>query len=289
MKDIEKNENDTSTVELTCETRNRTFSTKLPIASHDENIVNLLIATKAQDVVAAYQAVRSQLEPHCQVVILSNGMGYHNQIAQQLPKGQTFAAVCTDGAWLRTKNHVVHAGKGTTKIGIVSPTDATPASDKGLHKDKQELLLEQLLQSLRPKHWDVQTSTTTEAILLEKLTINAAINGLTAIHNCNNGKLLENHKAKASLDSLITEITAIIIKAEHRELAASLEKRVHLVIKKTADNYSSTYTDIKLGRRSEIDFINGYVIALAEELGAKCEENQAIVQAVQALENKMQH
>ena len=47
---------------------------------------------------------------------------------------------------------------------------------------------------------------------------------------------------------------------------------------------SSMWEDLELGRRSEVDFINGEVVALARSLGRQAPINQRMVELIRAAE-----
>lgn len=59
-----------------------------------------------------------------------------------------------------------------------------------------------------------------------------------------------------------------------------LEKMVLHVAKMTAENKSSMLQDVRAGRETEIDYINGYLVARGEQFGLKCEQNRALIKMV---------
>ena len=58
------------------------------------------------------------------------------------------------------------------------------------------------------------------------------------------------------------------------------------VCRKTATNISSMLQDIRAGRRTEIDAINGAVVAAGRRFGLATPANQALLAEIKALEGK---
>ena len=66
--------------------------------------------------------------------------------------------------------------------------------------------------------------------------------------------------------------------------SASQFKQVLAVIFDTRENYSSMHQDIKHGRKSEIEQINGYVVTLGEANGIDVTGNKSLLQQILAIE-----
>lgn len=233
-------------------------------------INNLIVSTKANQVLDAAQSIADHIAPGARIVLLLNGMGFQQAVIAKFSNCQVFAGVTTDGAWLKQPFDVVQAGKGVTTLGALSSAART-----------QDLAA--LLHDLRNTGLLLKTTATIGKVLLEKVMVNAAINGLTAIHNCPNGKLLEIPAARAQLRRLVEELQTVLQASNEEQLAALLPRTVQQVIEHTAQNFSSTYQDVKHRRQTEIDFINGYVCKLGQQLGVDTPCNQEIVAAIRAL------
>jgi len=59
-----------------------------------------------------------------------------------------------------------------------------------------------------------------------------------------------------------------------------LETIVLDVAEKTAKNTSSMLQDVRAGRATEIDYINGYIVKRGKEQGVDCEINEKLVRLV---------
>ena len=118
--------------------------------------------------------------------------------------------------------------------------------------------------------------------LWQKLAINCVINPLTTVHNIKNGELLK-PQYRSAIESLLEEFF-LVTDAEKLPLEkAQITKQVWSVIKKTADNYSSMHQDVMHNRKTEIDYINGCLLALAAKYNIDVKFNQSLVTEIKKL------
>ncbi|SMY29818.1 unnamed protein product [Zymoseptoria tritici ST99CH_1A5] len=126
---------------------------------------------------------------------------------------------------------------------------------------------------------------------LEKLAVNSIINPLTALLDARNGAVLGSssfHLVRTA--RMLLAETSLVMRSlpelrhlpnvEWRFSAKRLEKLYTIVAKKTAGNVSSMLADVRAGRRTEIEYINGYIVRRGEELGVKCVVNYSFMQMV---------
>jgi 2-dehydropantoate 2-reductase len=221
----------------------------------------LLVSTKAQHTLAAVAAIENQLTKNATVLVLQNGMAV-KKLSPLLPSQQVIAATTTDGAYRSAPMSVVHAGKGETWFG----------GD------------ESLLAMLPTDYLTIKYCNDIDTRLWQKLAINCAINGLTAIYRCRNGELLNNPEAVSRMQNLCNEVIAVATAMGLSAAVNQLSVKVVETLRTTANNYSSMYQDIAHKRSTEINFINGYICELANKNGITCDENQYIVDTIKQLE-----
>jgi 2-dehydropantoate 2-reductase len=144
----------------------------------------------------------------------------------------------------------------------------------------------------------VVTSSEIKVAQLLKLVVNTIINPLTAIFDCKNGEVLEGPRGEL-IRLLIKEIGPIVrslVPPESQFLVDDLDpqgktlmfaddsliRRARLTAIKTGANTSSMLQDVRCGRQTEIDYINGYVVSHGERLGRQCHNNKALVDMVRS-------
>jgi 2-dehydropantoate 2-reductase len=121
-----------------------------------------------------------------------------------------------------------------------------------------------------------------QQILWQKLVINCAINPLTAIDNVNNGALAAD-KYTQNINEIIGETIAVAKKVNVELDFESTRNKVYQVIQSTGANYSSMYQDINANKKTEIDFITGYIVKLAKQFDVATPMSDLLYQQVQTL------
>jgi 2-dehydropantoate 2-reductase len=124
---------------------------------------------------------------------------------------------------------------------------------------------------------------------LEKLAINCIVNPLTVLLDARNGALLYNYALTRTMRLLLSEISLVIRSLPELQYIPNVQSRfdpgrletlVVGVANKTRDNVSSMLADVRAGRQTEIDYINGWIVQRGEELGVRCLMNYMLMQMV---------
>ncbi|BCV50577.1 ketopantoate reductase family protein [Shewanella algae] len=228
----------------------------------------LLVTVKAYQVEAALEPLLPKLHPDCRILLLHNGLGPHQSLAAKLNGRPLSLGTTSQGALKLSSNHIRQTGSGLTQIGDL------------IGAPMPEVMKTVLLNTIPGSQW---SDTILEA-LWQKLAVNAVINPLTAIHRVNNGAL-----AAPEFEGTICAILDELLQVAKQEGIAltfdTLHARVKEVIRLTAANYSSMYQDLKHGRKTEIDYINGYLQQRAEQYGLTLPINSELLAQIKALES----
>lgn len=233
-------------------------------ASAPGPVEHLLVCTKSHLTLAAMTPLLSSLPAGVPVVLLQNGMGAEDELAAQRPDLCLLPAITTDGVWRRDRDTLVLAGHGDTWLGELRHEDSTRA----------QAIATELGMAFAPdiarRRW-------------LKLAMNCAINPLTARYRCRNGELLHKPEALAVMREVCGEVAAVM-RAEG--LAADAEELFRLACaaaEKTSANISSMRADIEAGRRTEIEYLNGYIVRRAQQHGLAAPVNAELREEVQRM------
>lgn len=239
-----------------------TFSKVMPT----DGVDLILITTKAYQVNEAISPWLHTIT--APIILLHNGMGAVTNLALN-KQHQVMLATTTHGALLE-QDKLTHTGLGLTVIGNYQQTTSLQLTEC------QALLND----ALSP----VKTHPTIQQPLLLKLAINCVINPLTALNQCQNGKLQAN-EFQLQIDLLISELQQVIplIEPTWIHTQETLKETIMDVVIATAENYSSMAQDVKFKRQTEIDFINGYIVREGKKLGINMAENEKMWNRVNAL------
>ncbi|OCL04431.1 6-phosphogluconate dehydrogenase C-terminal domain-like protein, partial [Glonium stellatum] len=124
---------------------------------------------------------------------------------------------------------------------------------------------------------------------LEKLAANSVINPLTVLLDARNGALLYNYALTRVMRLLLSEISLVLRSlpelqhipgVAHRFDPGRLETLVVGVANRTRENVSSMLADVRTGRRTEVEYMNGWVVRKGEEMGVQCVMNFMVKEMV---------
>ncbi|TNH96169.1 2-dehydropantoate 2-reductase [Aeromonas sobria] len=227
-------------------------------------IKRLLVMTKASQVIAALTPLAGKLDAAVPIVLLHNGMGIAEQVVEMFPHNPVIAGVTSHGA-MRCGHFVFrHTGKGETWLGPLNEAAKAHAA-----------LADDLATALGQAGWDEQVL----ARQWQKLAINCAINPLTALYKLKNGELAGPRFADV-LQQICVEVADVMCAEGIATTAEELQRRAMTVVELTADNHSSMYQDMDLGRETEIEAITGFLLSKAAKHGIAVPVNQGLYQAI---------
>ncbi len=235
--------------------------------ANDRDLV--LVLVKTYDTVAALAAIGKALSSEGVILTLQNGIGAFDVLDEAYP-GRVLLGTTTIGAMSVGKGKVRHTGNGTTSLGEIDGA-VTPRAQK----------VADILS--RMDAGPVHTTDNALGGAWSKLMVNAAINAPATLLRVRNGDL-----PTAAGQKLIHEIVAEGVAVAHakdiRLLQDDPEAFVLKVCEMTAPNLNSMFQDIAAGRRTEIQYINGAIVAEGERLGTSVAVNRALTLLIRTLE-----
>jgi 2-dehydropantoate 2-reductase len=209
----------------------------------------ILVSVKTLDTAATGVALKGV---SCKVISLQNGVDN----AEQLCAAGLDAHPCVVyvGCSMAGPGHVFHTGRGDLAVGPLLREQATVFEAAGIPCRVTERI---------------------DAELWRKLILNCAYNALSALTRCRYGQIAEFEGTRRILIGAVEETIAVAnaigITFDEDMVAASiaLAGPLHATV-------SSTAQDIALGRKTEIDSLNGYVARRGRELGVATPVNEML-------------
>jgi 2-dehydropantoate 2-reductase len=113
-----------------------------------------------------------------------------------------------------------------------------------------------------------------------KLAVNAVVNPLSVVLQAQNWVIAD--PAHDDMKTLILEEVLAVAAAEGIPLFLDVNFINRFI---SSDNYSSMYQDIKRGRKTEIDYLNGAIVRLADYYNIPVPVNRFVVNLIKALES----
>ncbi|MHC1581828.1 MAG: ketopantoate reductase family protein [Candidatus Syntropharchaeia archaeon] len=226
----------------------------------------ILFTVKSYDTEKAARELR--IEKDTTVLSLQNGMGNEEKIASIIGEEHVLGGITSYGALFVEPGHIKHTGIADTFIGELNG-EITQRAKKICEMFKDAGIKTEITDNIREKIW-------------EKLVINVGINAPTSICRIKNGMLLEIPEMKWIMEKAVEEAVEVA-KRMGIKITNPLEKVID-VATKTRENESSMLQDIKKGKRTEIDAINGIIVELGEKFGIPTPVNRTLFSLVKGIE-----
>lgn len=230
-------------------------------AIHDADVI--LFCVKSTDTIATATQAKPYLSDHAVILSLQNGVENAELIRSVLPH-QVIPAVVYVATEMVGDGHVKHNGRGELVIGSSSDS---------------ELIASVLSAAAIP----TQVSENVIGALWAKLIVNCAYNALSAITQLPYGQLVQQEGVPRMMEELVVECLAVASAAGVVVLGDSRANVKQIAIT-MAEQTSSTAQDLARGKRSEIDFLNGYVDRQGQLHQVSTPVNHALTSLVKMLE-----
>lgn len=208
-------------------------------------------------------------KPDTMIICYQNGLGHMEKLEQFIPKKQLLYAVTTEAALKTGRTGFTHTGKGKTVIGNA----------------EHNAVLSKTVNLLNEAGFHTELSKNIESFIWNKLLINACINPLTALFNVTNGELPKQNHWLELMKTLLAEGLSVSRRL-NVDIDEAIENQLMTVCRQTGHNRSSMLQDLTNHKQTEIDYINGSIVRLADELGIEVPVQRAVWQMIKGLESR---
>ncbi|MED1951606.1 2-dehydropantoate 2-reductase [Brevibacillus centrosporus] len=208
-----------------------------------------------------------KLPADARVIALQNGLGHEEQLSNVLSERQCFFAINTEGARRLSATEVAHTGSGLLRIGPwVKRGVADPVINSFIATAISAGMNVQLEESIKPFAW-------------KKLMANALINPLTALFDIPNGALLDSPDTLKLMRELFEEASAVAF-ANGQKMGETDWQEIVTICRNTSRNHSSMLQDVKRQKRTEVESINGYLVARGKEAGISTPLHEVLLRLI---------
>ncbi|KAJ8121576.1 hypothetical protein O1611_g10066 [Lasiodiplodia mahajangana] len=260
---------------------------------HKYPIKHLIVATKTYTTASAIGLVKGRLGKDSSILFLQNGMGTVDEVSASIfsdPKSRPsyWAGVCSCGIYSTSQFTVVYAGRGSMVLGPVREASEESLTCPPTSPAPRDFMIQRLLETPGLEA-TLATPDQIKEAQLRKLVVNAVINPLTAVFQCDNSDLFSQSSRFALARTLVEEagdiVRAILPRASRESENSRFSNKkllafLRMVAEATGKCKSSMLQDIQAGRRTEIDHINGYLALQGRRHGLACVNNDRLIDMV---------
>jgi 2-dehydropantoate 2-reductase len=239
----------------------------------DEAADLIVLFTKTFHTEAALGGIKRVIGETTRVMTLQNGLGNDEAVARHVPRERVIVGVSTLPSDLLGPGRVRSHGEGGSKIYPASGDDTAFA------REVADLLTRGGLPTvLEP---DIQAAIWSKAIF------NAAMNTLCALTRRTPGFLGAHEESKALIRAVVLEgVAAANASGVAIEARPILDLTV-VSVTDHADHEASMLQDVKAGRRTEVDAINGAIVRAAQPAGVPTPVTETLWRLVKLEEAKL--
>jgi 2-dehydropantoate 2-reductase len=233
----------------------------------------LIVFVKAIHTAEAMATADALIESNTLVLSLQNGLGNLETIADKVGPDRVIAGVTYEGARTVGPGHVYHQVKASTVIGALegNPTDRIMA----------------IADTFRRSGLPTDVKKDVQGLVWSKAVINISVNALTAITGLKFSEIVASLEATKILEHTIDECVQVTRKLGVKlDYDADPHGHIKAHLQRIGPNKSSMLQDMENGRKSEIEALNGKLVAYGRQLGIPTPFNELLTYLIQTIERK---
>ena len=234
----------------------------------------IVIATKADGVEGAAKAIDPMLKDDSVILTIQNGLGAAERISQHRSPDNILIGVAGGfGAEMKAPGHVFHNGMQLIRVGEMNG---------GLTNR-----VEKVAQVWRDSGFNVKAFEDVHQLIWEKFICNVTFSGPCTIMNAPIGDVMGNESGwKVAIGCGLEAYAAGKAKGINFSFDDA-ESYIHAFGSKMPNAIPSMLQDLRAGRKSELNAINGMVPVVAKEVGTEAPTNEVIVSLVRMAERDL--
>ncbi|MDI6791571.1 MAG: 2-dehydropantoate 2-reductase [bacterium] len=232
----------------------------------------VLLCVKSFDTGEAVRGITHLIKGEATLLTLQTGLGNLETAGSIVPIQNILGGITYNGSTLLSPGRVRHTARGATFIGEVD--------------GKETLRVSEIAQTFNAAGIETEISDNIIGHIWSKAIVYSGINPLTATFQAKNGQLLD-RMASVSLLTVIVEEGMEVAKAYGKKFVYDDPyEQLFAICKKTSEHISPMLQDIMNHRKTEIEALNGAIVARGKKVGIPTPVNSTLANIIKFLEKK---
>lgn len=257
---------------LTVESIHGDFNIRVKSGTSFEPILDLdliLVCVKLHDTHSILPHIKKQVSENTVVISLQNGLEGDEFLKEAVPKSRLIGGIAFIGANRVAPGKIRHTATGFITIGEWD--------------GKKTERIEKIQKTFLDAGIDCRLTNRMREAKWEKLIWNVGFNGLSALTDMSAKSLLEHEPTRKIVRLLMEELIKVAHKLGIEVDPVEVDRQIKIT-ERMGEVIPSMLQDMRAGRKTEIDFINGKVYREAEKLGIPTPYNETVWAAVSLLD-----
>ena len=238
-----------------------------PVFSSDKSAISssdlVILFVKSTATAGAIEEYKEYIPEGAYIMTLQNGAGHLEELRRYFPKERIIIGVTEHNASVIDDCTINHGGCGKTVISTSPEWVKDAFSSAGIETEVSDCVMRDI--------W-------------RKLLTNASLSTATALLTCSIDSLGRSSSAFSIVKKLLEEAVMVAAGDGYRFSYDEVRRELYEKTRTSHNAYTSIYSDLKNGRKTEVDYISGYVTARAEVLGLDVPYQRAAVDMIHAKE-----
>ncbi|MBH0198016.1 MAG: 2-dehydropantoate 2-reductase [Nitrospira sp.] len=259
---------------LTIRSADGTFTVRPQAASEARELPRpdlIVLGVKAYDLDEVLDQIEPVLTDKTVILTLQNGIDTEDRLLARLQRDCVVGGVAYIYSKIAEPGVIDHYKKGAVAIGelmghestrLLAIRDVFAAAGIPCHLSKD----------IRRSKW-------------EKMCWNCVFNPITVLIDDHVAKALDHPEMTGVIRQIVGEVAAVSA-ALKVPLPPDMPERVVKATQEIRDIHTSMYDDWKAGRRTEIDYLNGFIVRMGRELGIPTPVNEALTAMIKTITEK---
>ena len=228
----------------------------------------IILAIKAYDFDEVCRQIAPVLTDGTIILSLQNGVTIEDELIARFGRERIIGGVAYIYSKIIEPGVIEHYKRGAVAIGELMGNE-TPRLNAMVELFQRANVSCEMTPDIRRSKW-------------EKMCWNCVFNPLTVLVNDRVSKALDHAEMAPVISTIISEVSAVAM-AHRVPLDDDIGEQVIRWSQEIRDIHTSMYDDWKAGRRTEIDYLNGYIAQQGKEFGIPTPLNESLTAFIKVI------